>query len=133
MKKNISRTAAILQLKCPKCRRGNMFLFPLAKWHKFNKMHEHCPCCGLRFEREPGFYFGAMYFSYGFNIALMIGLFITLNLLFERPPLWVYLVGIIGPSMLLVPANMRISRALMLHLFGGVGYEGEPSEEAAAD
>ena len=27
-------------------------------------MHERCPACGLKFEREQGYFLGAMYFSY---------------------------------------------------------------------
>lgn len=28
-------------------------------------MHESCPDCALKFEREPGYFLGAMYISYG--------------------------------------------------------------------
>ena len=28
-------------------------------------MHECCPVCGLKFEREEGYFLGAMYISYG--------------------------------------------------------------------
>jgi hypothetical protein len=31
-------------------------------------MHERCPACGLKFEREPGYFLGAMYFSYALSI-----------------------------------------------------------------
>jgi hypothetical protein len=34
-------------------------------------MSEYCPCCGLRFEREPGYFLGAMYFSYFLSIPLL--------------------------------------------------------------
>jgi hypothetical protein len=27
-------------------------------------MNERCPYCGLKFEREQGYFLGAMYFSY---------------------------------------------------------------------
>lgn len=30
----------------------------------FPQMHERCPACGLKFEREQGYFLGAMYFSY---------------------------------------------------------------------
>ena len=32
-------------------------------------MHERCPVCGLRFEREPGYFLGAMYFSFFMGIV----------------------------------------------------------------
>jgi hypothetical protein len=32
-------------------------------------MHRTCPDCGLPFEREPGYFLGAMYFSYALAVA----------------------------------------------------------------
>ena len=31
-------------------------------------MYESCPVCGLKYEREPGYFLGAMYFSYMLSI-----------------------------------------------------------------
>ena len=31
-------------------------------------MNERCPHCNLRFEREPGYFLGAMYFSYAISL-----------------------------------------------------------------
>ena len=39
-------------------------------------MHERCPVCALKFEREQGYFLGAMYISYG--LALAIILFFTI-------------------------------------------------------
>ncbi|WP_432670249.1 hypothetical protein [Flavobacterium sp. SM2513] len=51
--------------KCPHCEKGqvfykngNPFLFQMPK------MNKNCQECGHRFEREPGYFFGAMYGSY---------------------------------------------------------------------
>ena len=35
-------------------------------------MHDRCPICGLRFNREPGYFLGAMYISYGLGIAVVV-------------------------------------------------------------
>jgi hypothetical protein len=32
-------------------------------------MHDRCPSCGLHFNREAGYFLGAMYISYGLGIA----------------------------------------------------------------
>lgn len=32
-------------------------------------MHRTCPACGLEFLREPGYFLGAMYFSYALGVA----------------------------------------------------------------
>jgi uncharacterized protein (DUF983 family) len=54
--------AGIVGLKCPECRHGKVF----ENW--FLKMNPTCPVCKLKFEREPGYFLGAMYFSYALAI-----------------------------------------------------------------
>ena len=39
-------------------------------------MHEHCSVCKEDLMKEIGFYYGAMYVSYGLTIALGVALFI---------------------------------------------------------
>ncbi len=34
-------------------------------------MHEGCPACGLHFEREPGYFVGAIYLNYGVTAPTM--------------------------------------------------------------
>jgi len=36
-------------------------------------MREQCPNCGLKFEREPGYFLGAMYISYGLGLIVIVG------------------------------------------------------------
>jgi hypothetical protein len=35
-------------------------------------MHDCCPTCDLRFNRETGYFLGAMYISYGLALALIV-------------------------------------------------------------
>jgi uncharacterized protein (DUF983 family) len=37
----------------------------------FPKMFERCPVCDLRFEREAGYFLGAMYISYLLGVAMI--------------------------------------------------------------
>jgi hypothetical protein len=41
-------------------------------------MYDRCPACGLRFEREPGYFLGAMYISYGLGVVTIAALAILL-------------------------------------------------------
>lgn len=34
-------------------------------------MHDRCPSCGLLFNREPGYFLGAMYVSYGLALVMI--------------------------------------------------------------
>jgi uncharacterized protein (DUF983 family) len=58
--------SGIFHQLCPRCRSGKIFKNSL--W-LFPSMHECCPICGLKFEREEGYFLGAMYFGYGMALA----------------------------------------------------------------
>jgi uncharacterized protein (DUF983 family) len=66
---------SILRQRCPRCRMGSIFLSSI--FRGFPKMHERCPVCNLRFDREPGYFLGAMYISYALGLAI-IALFAAL-------------------------------------------------------
>lgn len=60
----------ILRQRCPRCRSGK--IFPRSVFLGFPKMPERCPVCNLRFDREPGYFLGAMYISYGIGLVLIV-------------------------------------------------------------
>jgi len=35
-------------------------------------MHDHCPACDLEFEREEGYFLGAMYISYALALVIIV-------------------------------------------------------------
>jgi len=37
-------------------------------------MHDRCPVCGLHFNREPGYFLGAMYISYGLAVGVIVAI-----------------------------------------------------------
>ena len=119
---------AILESKCPKCRNGNMFTYPIGKISKFTQMNEHCNSCGLRFEVEPGFFIGAMYISYAINVALLIitGIFLWY---FNWNNLLIFIAAEVGIILILLPFIFRYSRVLFLHLFGGIKYNDNASKK----
>lgn len=61
-----------LRLRCPWCGEAGMFRGLLA-------MHERCSACGLRFEREPGYFLGSIYFNYGVSVVVAIALHLVLS------------------------------------------------------
>ncbi|UAJ15151.1 DUF983 domain-containing protein [Aquirufa lenticrescens] len=86
-------------------------------------MHEHCPSCDVRYEVEPGFFYGAMYISYAFTVGIMlVGGILVFNFL-NDPPAEGYVVPITTVSLLLVPANFRTARVLFIHWFSGLNYD----------
>ena len=51
---------------CPRCHKGHIFRGPL--WRTYLATNGRCPECNLKFEREQGYFLGAMYFSYMLSI-----------------------------------------------------------------
>lgn len=109
-----SEFSAALRAKCPRCRRGDMFSTPMYGF-KLQKMNDNCPHCGVRFEREPGYFYVAMFISYGMNVieiifAGVLTYLFTHNL--EDPVL--YMAVIFPVVILLSPINYRYSRVILL-------------------
>ena len=113
---------ALLSGKCPVCRDGDIFKYPLKKISHFADMNVHCTVCGARLEPEPGFYFGAMYITYAFNVFLLIGFGLSLYYFVELPEA-VYLILIALLAALITPFSFRCSRILWLFWFGGLHYK----------
>jgi uncharacterized protein (DUF983 family) len=44
-------------------------------------MHSHCRHCGLRFEREQGYFVGAIYINYAATVAIAVPGFFLLDML----------------------------------------------------
>lgn len=124
--KPVSWGKALRDCRCPECREGMMFVHPGWKLHKATQMNETCPHCGFKFEIEPGFFWGAMYFSYAFGVAISVIFGVLAWWAFDDPEIWVYMVVIFTPLFLLSPLSMRYSRVLMLYLFGEVNYRPKP-------
>lgn len=120
----LSYPEALLHGKCPRCRIGNIFTYPvIGNLKKFNKMNFECPNCGVRLEPEPGFYQGAMYVGYAITIACIIFVSIVLYFFMGDPSEWVYIGVVVAIMLLIVPFNYRYSRILYLHFFGGIKFD----------
>jgi uncharacterized protein (DUF983 family) len=104
---------AILRQRCPRCRRGHIFARPLLRG--WLAMHERCPVCALKFEREQGYFLGAMYVSYALSIppvfVLILALWLLAGLRFE-----VALFGASAAYLPFVPLVVRISRVVWIHI-----------------
>jgi len=61
-----------LRLRCPRCGVGAVFAGPF-------RVHERCPACGLVFEREAGYFVGAIYLNYGATTLISIAGYFALD------------------------------------------------------
>lgn len=78
-------------------------------------MHEYCPVCSLKFEREEGYFLGAMYISYGLALFTIVILAVVLYALtrwsLHRTIVWALLL-----FLPMAPTLTLFSRVLWIYL-----------------
>jgi uncharacterized protein (DUF983 family) len=77
--------------RCPVCGGGKLF----TRWMR---MKERCPTCGFKYEREEGFFLGAMVINIAVTEAAMfVGVVLLVVLTLPHPPLaLIILVGVLS-------------------------------------
>jgi uncharacterized protein (DUF983 family) len=115
------RWLALLRQRCPVCGRAPLFRGAVT-------MHETCLGCGLRFEREPGYFMGSMYISYGLAIAVLAVFMGAIYWVWPDLDLrWNVLIAA-ALFLPLVPWTWRWSRTLWIFF----DYWGSPNQEQNA-
>lgn len=99
---------AMIRKRCPGCLTGQVY-------GADGKINERCPVCGLLFEREQGYFLGAMYISYALATATLGLLTYLVCLVFPALDLGVavLLAGVL--FLPLVPPVTRYSRVIWIH------------------
>lgn len=117
--KKTSKLYALVNGKCPHCRRGDIFTGTLYGFD-VQRTNEFCSHCGQRYEIEPGYFYASMYVSYAMNVSEMITVGIATYILsggnLEFDSLWMYVGVIFSGCLVLAPFNYRYSRVILLHL-----------------
>ena len=117
MLKKGSKLNSILTGSCPKCQNESMYLDKnMLHLTKILKMNENCSHCGLKYQIEPSFFYGAMYVSYGLNVAIGIAAFIISYFVFNAS-LKVTFISIIASLILSFPLVLRLSRNIYINMF----------------
>jgi uncharacterized protein (DUF983 family) len=117
-----SKIMSTLQMKCPNCRKGNMFMnqsiFPIKE---FMKMFLRCQNCNLKFERELGFWYGTGYVSYAISVGLIFVLAVFYALIvgftYKNNSIYIFICIMIFMMVILQPWIMRYARVLYVRAF----------------
>jgi uncharacterized protein (DUF983 family) len=117
MLKKGSKLYSILTGTCPKCHNERMYIDP-NPYHLRNvlKMNEHCGHCGFKYQIEPSFFYGAMYVSYGVNVALGIVVFVV-SFLMLHLSIQASFIAIISALVVFYPLVLRLSRNIYINMF----------------
>ena len=117
MLKKGSKLNSILTGSCPKCQNESMYVEKnIFKLTKILSMNDHCSHCGLKYQIEPSFFYGAMYVSYALNVAVGVAAFIISYLFFNSSMKQAF-IAIIISIIVAFPYVMRLSRNIYINLF----------------
>src|SRR5580704_3591130 len=64
----ISASQGVLRQVCPRCRTGK--IYPTSIFRSLPKMNDQCAVCRLWFEREEGYFLGAMVVDYALAMVM---------------------------------------------------------------
>jgi uncharacterized protein (DUF983 family) len=123
MLKKGTKLNSILTGTCPRCQNESMYV-KQNPYHLSDvlTMQEECSHCKLVYQIEPSFFYGAMYVSYGVNVAVGIAAFIIAHVIIglELVPSFI---AIVVTLLVLYPPILRISRNMYINMF--VSYDPE--------
>ncbi|MES2512549.1 MAG: DUF983 domain-containing protein [Bacteroidota bacterium] len=107
---------SIMREKCPNCGKGDVY----AKKTRFLElpvMKDNCEVCHYHFDREPGYFLGAMYISYGLAVLQGILTFVLLRTFLPKiDTIWVVLI-ILAVISAFSMKNYKLSRIIYIHIF----------------
>ncbi len=105
----------VIAAKCPICEQekvfessGNILVL------KAPKMNEACGNCGHKYETEPGFFFGAMFVSYGMIVAELGALYFVVQYFVSN--LEALIAIMFGAIILTSFTNFKYSRLIWMHM-----------------
>lgn len=105
----VNRWRAVLHGLCPRCLQGKIYRSAF-------KMNDTCPVCQLKFEREQGYFLGAMGVSYLLGVPILFAILALLSVtLFPTWPEYL----VLAPAMIfylpLIPLICRQARIIWIH------------------
>ena len=78
-------------------------------------MHACRRHCGLQFEREPGYFMGAMYVSYGMSVILILIITLLIHVVWTELDLGLAVLLAAALYIPVVPVTWRYSRILWMY------------------
>jgi hypothetical protein len=76
-------------------------------------MHSHCPTCGIKFERETGYFLNAMFVGYAAGFLALLPTAVWLA--WQNVSIAAFSVAMIAQTALLTPLIFRYARLLWMH------------------
>ena len=130
MIKEGSKFYSVIHLKCPRCHQGDLYVnqHPYG-FNRFFDMPSNCSHCDLKYQPEPGFFYGSMYVSYALSIIIAGLIWFVLTIL--DIDFWTVIWTVVFTLLLAIPPLFKYSRAIWLNFF--MHYNRDYKEKAPVD
>jgi uncharacterized protein (DUF983 family) len=102
----MNRLLALLRQRCPVCLHGQIFTSLFG-------MHTHCPVCGVKYERETGYFLNSMFIGYAAGFLILAPTAVLLAWL--DVSIAVFSGVIILETVILTPVIFRYARLIWMH------------------
>jgi uncharacterized protein (DUF983 family) len=116
MKKG-SKLYSIITMTCPQCQESHMMVGNPYRFSTMGEVKNKCEVCGLDLEPEPGFYYGAMYVSYGLSVAIFVSIWASCTWFFDNVGVWTQISLIFIALIGLGPYLYALSKVIWANIF----------------
>lgn len=113
----MNKLYSIFSFRCPQCHKGKFFKYHPYDLKHVGEVHECCSHCGLKYEKEIGFFYGAMYVSYALGVALFVTLWVSFNLFFPSASSAFQITTITLASVFFAPYLYALSKIIWINFF----------------
>lgn len=108
---------SVLHLKCPVCHEGEFFQAHPYNLNRVGDLHANCPVCGVKYEKEVGFYTGAMYVSYAIGVAVCVSVWVALMVLLPDLGIITQIMAIASVMLFGAPLFYALSKIIWANFF----------------
>lgn len=113
----MSYLSALVELRCPKCRKGKMFKHKPYSFKGVSAINNRCSNCNIPYRLEPSFFYGSMYVSYALGVALAVAVYVLLFLVGVGKHLVMSFLIISGAIIIFSPYIYQLSKVIWASLF----------------
>ena len=114
---------SILKFKCPHCHEGEFFKSRNPyNFSELSSTYDECPSCKRKLLIEPGFYYGAMYVSYGLGVAHVVTFLVAKWILGIEMEFWNFVILVASVLLMMSPLYYALSKIIWANMF--LNYKG---------
>ena len=117
MIKKGSKAYSIVNNKCPQCQEGDFYKSNPYDLKSFGDKFEVCTGCALKYEKEPGFFYGSLYITYAIGVAVFVAWWLIKTVLFPAMTIDAMVLWMVLIQFLIAPVSLYYAKLIWLNIF----------------